>query len=86
MFSESVWVFIFTNCAIVSLNTENIILITALFMILAVSGLEFSIGFLLVITLEFLIKINNNIQDKKKKISIFKEKYCIFNKRYSIVK
>ena len=55
--------------------TDDLTLLTITFFILGLAGLEFSIGFILVVVLNFFLKTNEVDYKKKKPISKFEKNF-----------
>lgn len=81
--SELAWVFLYTYTILISGFTDDLTLLTLSFFILGLAGLEFSLGFILVILVNFFFK-NTNIETKKNKpITFFEKNYNLNIKRYT---
>jgi hypothetical protein len=65
--------------------TDDLTLLTITFFILGLAGLEFSIGFILVVVLNFFLKTNEVDDKKKKPISKFEKNFNANVKRYTHV-
>jgi hypothetical protein len=85
MLSELCWVALYCHTTILSGLTDDLTLLTLTFFLLGLAGLEFSVGFILIIVLNHFLKTNNTT-DKKKKPSLKFENHFNQNvKRYTHV-
>jgi NADH:ubiquinone oxidoreductase subunit K len=83
LISEACWVIIYCYTTIASGFTDDLTLLTITFFILGLAGLEFSIGFILIIVLNFFFKSNDNIDFKKKPDIRFEKQFNQNIKRYT---
>ena len=82
LLSEACWVIIYSYTTIMSGLTDDLTLLTITFFILGLAGLEFSLGFILIIVLNHFLKSNDTSDSKKKPIKF--EKHFNQNvKRYT---
>lgn len=81
--SELAWIFLYTYTILLSGFTDDITLLTLSFFILGLAGLEFSLGFILVILINFFFKSINLETKKNKPISTFEKNYNLNVKRYT---
>jgi hypothetical protein len=63
--------------------TDDLTLLTLTFFILGLAGLEFSIGFILIIVLNFFLKSNDSKDLKKKPSAKFEKQFNQNVKRYT---
>lgn len=84
LISESLWVLLYASYTLYSSFSDDIVLLTNIFFIIALAGLEFSVGFVLVMGLDFFLNLNSVKNTKKKINSFFKDLYSTYTKRYVI--
>lgn len=70
LLSEACWVIIYCYTSIMSGLTDDLTLLTLTFFILGLAGLEFSLGFILIIVLNHFLKSNDIKNSKKKQVSL----------------
>lgn len=78
------WVFVYTVYVVYSSFLDDMILLTNIFFIIALAGLEFSVGFVLIMALDFFLNINNEKTGKKKIYQNFKDIYSAYTCRYVV--
>jgi NADH:ubiquinone oxidoreductase subunit K len=84
LLSEFCWTVIYAYATLLSGYTDDITLLTLTFFILGLAGLEFSIGFVLTIVLNFFFK-KNDLTTKKDKTLKLEKKFNQNVKRYTHV-
>ena len=72
LLSEACWVIIYSYTTIMSGLTDDLTLLTLTFFILGLAGLEFSLGFILIIVLNHFLKSNETKDSKKKQVCLEK--------------
>lgn len=65
--------------------TDDLTLLTITFFILGLAGLEFSVGFILIIVLNFFLKSSETADVKKKKTNRFEKNFNQNVRRYTHV-
>lgn len=83
MLSEFCWVIIYSYTTILSGYSDDITLLSITFFILGLAGLEFSIGFILTITLNFFLKSTDLNNESKKSNKKLEKKFNQNFKRYT---
>lgn len=83
LISELCWVAIYSYTTVMSGFTDDLTLLTLTFLILGLAGLEFSLGFILVVVLNFFLKSNETQDSKKKPGNKFEKNFNQNVKRYT---
>ena len=77
LYSEIIWVILYSYVVIVGATNDDLVMVTTSFFLLALAGLEFCLGFIITIffrnfkkTFNTSIDLKNNVDRKSKSISL----------------